>query len=77
MLAGGALDEARALAPYWHRAKGARKAIGGPELIAVTEGRLSLDAAREASVIATRQYAKRQRTWFRARMAGWRPLALP
>jgi tRNA dimethylallyltransferase len=25
----------------------------------------------ERAVIATRQYAKRQRTWFRARMAEW------
>jgi tRNA dimethylallyltransferase len=32
---------------------------------------MSLEEAREAAIIATRQYAKRQRTWFRARMRGW------
>ena len=77
LLHGGALDEARALAPHWHRTKGATKAIGGPELIAVVTGEMPLDAAREAAIIATRQYAKRQRTWFRARMNDWRRLVLP
>lgn len=77
MLAQGALDEARALEPVWNRAKGAAKAIGGPELIAVIRGELSLDTAREAAIIASRQYAKRQRTWFRARMAHWPAIALP
>jgi tRNA dimethylallyltransferase len=38
------------------------------------EGRLTLDAAREAIVTLTRQYAKRQRTWFRARMSAWVPV---
>ncbi len=77
MLDSGALEEARALAPIWHRAKGAAKAIGGPELIAYTRGEMTLDDAREASIIGTRQYAKRQRTWFRARMKNWHSVALP
>jgi tRNA dimethylallyltransferase len=58
-------------------AGGARKAIGAPELIAHLRGEMSLDAAREAAIIASRQYAKRQRTWFRARMQDWTPLPLP
>ncbi len=77
MLEGGALDEARTLAPIWHRAKGAAKAIGGPELISYTRGEMTLEDAREASIIGTRQYAKRQRTWFRARMKNWHSVALP
>ena len=77
MLATGALEEARANLPRWHLAGGAAKAIGAPELIAHLRGEIGLDAAREAGVIATRQYAKRQRTWFRARMGGWTPLSLP
>lgn len=77
MLDGGALEEARVLEPVWHRAGGAAKAIGGPELIAVIRGEMSLSAARDASVIATRQYAKRQRSWFRARMKSWQSLPLP
>ncbi|MGR3453380.1 MAG: tRNA (adenosine(37)-N6)-dimethylallyltransferase MiaA, partial [Pseudooceanicola sp.] len=48
-----------------------------PELIAHLRGEMPLDAAREAATIATRQYAKRQRTWFRARMKRWRILAAP
>ena len=32
---------------------------------------MTLGEAREAAITATRQYAKRQRTWFRARMHGW------
>ncbi len=77
MLDAGAIDEARAIAPNWHRAKGATKAIGGPELIAVVKGEMTLDAARDAAVIGTRQYAKRQRTWFRARMKDWHRVPLP
>jgi len=34
-------------------------------------GGISLAEARDRSIIASRQYAKRQRTWFRARMKAW------
>ncbi len=77
MLAMGALEEARANLPRWSQAGGAAKAIGAPELIAHLRGEMSLEAAREAGVIATRQYAKRQRTWFRARMGAWQHIPLP
>jgi tRNA dimethylallyltransferase len=77
MLAEGALDEARANLPRWDHAGGARKAIGAPELIAHLRGEMTLEAARQAAIIASRQYAKRQRTWFRARMSGWTALPLP
>jgi len=77
MLAGGALEEARANLPRWDRAGGARKAIGAPELIAHLRGEITLEAAREAAIIASRQYSKRQRTWFRARMGDWRALPQP
>jgi len=77
MLAQGALEEARANLDRWDRAGGARKAIGAPELIAHLQGRMTLDEAREAAIIASRQYAKRQRTWFRARMGDWEKIRLP
>ena len=77
MLAQGALEEARANLPRWSQARGAAKAIGAPELIAHLQGRMTLDDARDAAVIATRQFAKRQRTWFRARMGDWTPIPLP
>ncbi len=72
MLDAGALDEARAERARWNPAHQSAKAIGAAELIAHLDGRLSLAEARAAALTATRQYAKRQRTWFRARMAGWR-----
>jgi tRNA dimethylallyltransferase len=66
MLARGFVDEVRRLAarryaadsPVW-------RTLGYAELRAHLEGRLTLDAAREAIVRATRRFAKRQRTWFR------------
>ncbi|MBC7132492.1 MAG: tRNA (adenosine(37)-N6)-dimethylallyltransferase MiaA [Roseovarius sp.] len=72
MLAGGALDEARANLAGWDAARPAAQAIGAPELIAHLRGEMTLPEARAAAITATRQYAKRQRTWFRARMKGWR-----
>ena len=71
MIALGALEEARANLPCWAPAAPSGKAIGAPELIAHLRGEMTLDAAREKATIATRQYAKRQRTWFRTRMKGW------
>jgi tRNA dimethylallyltransferase len=71
MLAAGALDEARALLPYWRHDLPAAKAIGAPELVAHLRGDMTLDEARARAVTATRRFAKRQRTWFRARMGAW------
>ncbi|MFU8777770.1 MAG: tRNA (adenosine(37)-N6)-dimethylallyltransferase MiaA [Roseovarius sp.] len=75
MLDAGALEEARANLPLWNPALPSMKAIGAPELIAHLRGKMTLDQAREAATIATRQYAKRQRTWFRARMRTWQSIA--
>ncbi|WP_246162110.1 tRNA (adenosine(37)-N6)-dimethylallyltransferase MiaA [Roseovarius faecimaris] len=72
MIAQGALDEVRANLATWDPARPSSKAIGAPELMAHLRGEITLDAARDAATIATRQYAKRQRTWFRARMRSWR-----
>jgi tRNA dimethylallyltransferase len=71
MLADGALDEARANLATWNPDHLSAKAIGAPELIAHLQGQMTLAAAQEAATIATRQFAKRQRTWFRARMRDW------
>ena len=71
MLAMGALDEARDNLDGWDPALPSSKAIGGPELIAHLNGEISFQEARERSIVQTRRYAKRQRTWFRARMSGW------
>lgn len=71
MLAQGALEEVRALQNDWDLERPSSKAIGGPELMAHLNGEISLAEARSLSIIASRQYAKRQRTWFRSRMKAW------
>ncbi|MCR9127514.1 MAG: tRNA (adenosine(37)-N6)-dimethylallyltransferase MiaA [Rhodobacteraceae bacterium] len=75
MIAAGALDEVAAMRAHHDPSLPAFRAIGVPELMAHVAGDIDLDTARDRAVIATRQYAKRQRTWFRARMAGWTPIA--
>lgn len=77
MIAGGAVDEARANLEGWNATLPSSRAIGGPELIAHLQGQLSLEAAIHAARLASRQYAKRQRTWFRSNMGAWRQLSLP
>ena len=71
MLEQGALEEARAVADDFDTALPAHRAIGAPELVAHVTGEMTLHEAREAVIIATRQYAKRQRTWFRSKMKNW------
>lgn len=71
MLQTGALEEVEAMRGLYDPALPSFKAIGVPELIAYLDGQISLDQAREKATIATRQFAKRQRTWFRARMKSW------
>ena len=43
----------------------AMKAIGVPQLLAAADGSVELEVAVENAKTATRQYAKRQMTWFR------------
>jgi len=71
MLCGGAIEEAEAMLPHWDPALLSSKAIGAPELMSYLHGNCTLDEARESAVISSRQYAKRQRTWFRKRMSAW------
>ena len=75
MLDEGALEEARAMLPHWNPDHLSCKAIGAPELIAHLQGDLTLAQARDAAIVASRQYAKRQRTWFRARHKDWHHVA--
>ena len=76
MIAAGALAEARAEAPHYDPALPSAKAIGAAELIGHLRGESSLDQAIAAAILASRQYAKRQRTWGRSRMAEWREIAI-
>ena len=66
MLRDGALDEVRALADRGlDPALPAMRAHGVPELVAHLAGRLGLAEARDRAVAHTRQYIKRQNTWFK------------
>ncbi len=70
MLAEGVLAEARAVFdghpdPHWP----GLKAHGAPELFRHFRGELSLAEARRIAIDHTRQYAKRQMTWFRHQLA--------
>ena len=47
------------------------KAIGVPEIGAWLDGAMDEGEAIRLATIATQQYAKRQRTWFRNRMGDW------
>jgi tRNA dimethylallyltransferase len=76
MMDAGAMAEAKAMMPNWDPTAPSSKAIGATELIQLLEGDITPNSAREAIIIATRQYAKRQRTWLRSRMKRWQIVAL-
>ena len=76
MLAAGVLDEVRTVMEMdlepdlpGYRAHGLRP------LIAHLRGEIALEEAAERTRAETRQYAKRQFTWFRHQMADWERLA--
>lgn len=72
MIAQGALAEVAAyIEDGWDPALPSAQAIGARELVAHLQGDLTLAQAVQAAKTQTRQYAKRQRTWFRRRMSGW------
>jgi tRNA dimethylallyltransferase len=63
MMAAGLLEEARTLLPYRHH--NALQTVGYKELFDHLDGKISLPEAVAAIKTNTRQYAKRQLTWFR------------
>jgi tRNA dimethylallyltransferase len=72
MLEEGAVEEVQALlALGLDPSLPAMKAIGVREIGAWLAGDMTREEAVAAAITATRRYAKRQRTWFRGRMAGW------
>ncbi|PZO08100.1 MAG: tRNA (adenosine(37)-N6)-dimethylallyltransferase MiaA [Alphaproteobacteria bacterium] len=73
MMENGALDEVRALtARNLSPALPAMKAVGVRELAAYLAGEIGRDEAIDALKQATRNYAKRQLTWFRNQTTTWR-----
>ncbi|MDJ0860589.1 MAG: tRNA (adenosine(37)-N6)-dimethylallyltransferase MiaA [Dinoroseobacter sp.] len=71
MIHAGALQEVQTNAPFWNASEPWSRAIGAAELMDYIAGKASLEDAIARATIATRQFAKRQRTWFRARMSTW------
>ena len=63
----GLLDEVAALIPQGLRAgRTAQKALGYQQFLRVLDGASTVGAASEETIVATRQFARRQLTWFRA-----------
>jgi tRNA dimethylallyltransferase len=72
MLAGGALDEVRALAARkLDPALPAMKAHGVPWLVRHLLGEITLPQAADGGKADTRRYTKRQFTWFRHQLPDW------
>lgn len=69
MIKSGALEEVKKLiANHLDSELPAMKALGVPELCAYIKGEVSLDEACDLVKLHTRQYAKRQRTWFKNKL---------
>ena len=65
MFAEGFVDEVKSLLENYPKRPTAMQAIGYKEVAAYLDGKQTLKEAKGAINLATLQYAKRQRTWFR------------
>ena len=67
MVASGLLEEVRLLdARGLRRGKTASRALGYSQFLRVIDGTSTVSDAAEETILATRQFARRQLTWFRA-----------
>ncbi len=74
MLAGGLIEETRALLERGLGGARPLQAIGYRQAAAVIQGRLTVQAARAEIIRDTMRYAKRQMTWFRHQaQVAWYP----
>ena len=71
MIEQGLIQEAKNNLVTWNRMNPSSKAIGAKELIDYLNNKISIDELREQILSATRQYAKRKRTWVRSKMKSW------
>ncbi len=75
MLENGAIEEVRAVLQKGCVSKlPALQAIGAPEIAAYLQGDLTRKQLRARGSAQSRQYAKRQRTWFRNRLKSWQSI---
>lgn len=65
MWATGLVEEVESLLPDLRAGVTASRALGYAQVLAMLDGTLTPDAAREATKAATRRFVKRQRGWFR------------
>lgn len=65
MFEGGLLEEVRALIASGHRQAAPMRSVGYAEALEIVEGRLTLEEGIALAAQSTRNYAKRQLTWFR------------
>ena len=78
MMDDGALKEAQNFNNLGIRSQlTANNILGLKELVSYLNGKTSIDYAFERSIIRTRQYIKRQMTWFRGQMKGWKDFSDP
>ena len=63
MIAAGLVEEVRSVLPY--RDHNALQTVGYKEIFDYLDGSITLEQAIELIIIHTRQYAKRQLTWFK------------
>lgn len=67
MVDSGLMDEVRRLDEAGlRRGKTAPRALGYAQFLKVLDGEATVDVAAEETIVATRQFARRQLTWFRA-----------
>ena len=67
MVDNGLLEEVRRLdAAGLRQGKTAPRALGYAQFLKVLDGGVTVDEAAEETIVATRQFARRQLTWFRA-----------
>ncbi|WP_181034239.1 tRNA (adenosine(37)-N6)-dimethylallyltransferase MiaA [Arthrobacter sp. GMC3] len=67
MVAGGLVEEVQALLPEGLReGRTAQKALGYQQFLRVIDGESTMARATEETIVGTRQFARRQVTWFNA-----------
>lgn len=71
MIAAGAIAEVARELPRLDFGHPSARAIGAAELARYLRGETSLEDARAEAILATRRYAKRQRSWARSRFGAW------
>lgn len=76
MIQNGAIDEVKHLLDI-NASNGVMGAIGVPQIAALLKGKISFDDMRVLAKTATRQYAKRQITWFKHQLPDKKEIADP